>query len=488
MANNNKGFLGFLSNMFGGGMSVSPPVNLRQRVKGYTKLDPETSQRSYSLDYSRNFSHNLFVNSAPAIAVGNAFRHGVLGSGVRLRSEVKNKHKDRTTGQHKYNERANERIEKDWKKWGKCCTVDGLLGWHEFSRKTLNTIIESGEAFIIMYDIAPENRIKGIKSNIPLSFQLLEGDMVDETYAGEITNAGDYWIEGIKYNKFGRPLSYAFKVVVNGLYETKIYDARNILHLFMADKLRPNARRGFPWLTPVVSTIDKLEAYMSSMLLYMEQSSSVNTYIVPEAGVGDTQGPQPEELYESVHNESNRGGGIRVLPPGSSVIERPQVGAAQLDPFIQASLRTVAMAVGLTYEALTLDFSKTNFSSGRLSNLVNTDRYNEVRTYLIENMFDVIYEKWLKAYLLTKPFDSLPSENPEDYNHTWSIKKQQYIDPTKALNASKTAYELGIVSKSTLAEDHGYDYASELKLQAQDIRAVAEAGLSQNPTEAETSS
>lgn len=473
MADNNNFISNFFSRFgFGSavGGSLNPPTNRRQRIRGYTKLEPEQTQHTGSLDYARNFSHNLFLNSATAKAVGRAFRSGVIGSGVKLRSEVRHKNKDRRTGTYKLNNAVNEKIVKDWEAWGRTATVDGELTWHKLTRKVLSTIIESGECYIRLLDIPPSNEAKGIRSHIPFSMQILESDMLDENYTGTIDeNSGEYWMEGIKYDRFNKALSYAFKVIVRGFYETREYDARNTLHLYVSDELRPNARRGWPWLTNVLTVIDRLDAYLATQLLHAESNAAINTYVIPDS----TQAAPLDDntSYEELADQSNRGGGIRVLPAGSQVHERPQIASQQLDQFVTTSLRQVAAAVGITYESIALDHSRSNFSSARMGNLVNSDRFDEIRKFLIEEFFDVAYRRWLRAYLLTNPFPASPSENTDNYHHSWIAKKIPHVEPVKAVTAAEKLHKLGIVSKATIAQDLGYDLDSELKQMVIDEKA-----------------
>lgn len=455
------------------GGSINPPSNRRQRTRGYVKLEPEQAQQISSLDYARNFSHNLFINSATAKAVGRAFRSGVIGSGIKLRSELRHKNKDRKSGTYKLNTVVNEKIVNDWEKWGRTATVDGELSWHKLTRKVLSTIIESGECYIRLLDIAPSNESKGIYSNIPFSMQLLESDMVDETYGGPITeNSGEYWMDGIKYDRFNKPLAYAFKIVVRGLYETRVFDARNTLHLYVADEVRPNARRGWPWLTNVLTVIDRLDAYLATQLLHAESNAAINTYVIPDPTMADPVFEDDQNPYNDLVEQGNRGGGVRILPAGSQVVERPQIASQQIDQFATASLRQVAAGVGLTYESISLDYSRSNFSSSRMGNLSNGDRFDEIRKFLIEEFFDVAYRRWLRAYLLTSPFPNSPSEKIEDYQHSWVSKKTPHVEPVKAVVASEKLHNLGIISKSTIAQDFGYDLDSEMKQMALDDKTA----------------
>lgn len=452
----------FFSNVFsrlgfGSTGSISPPVNRRQMLRGYTKLEPEKSQNVSSLDYARNTSHSLILNSAVARSVLNAFLGGVIGSGVELRSEVKRKNRDRKTGEFKLNEVVNEQIQREWKRWGEAATADGTLTWTELTRRVLSTIIESGECYV---RVLPHNPTDDA-DRLPFSLQILESDMVDEFYSGAVSeNSGEYWQDGIRYDVYGKPLSYAYKVVERGIYVTKEYDARGILHLFFKDTLRPNSRRGWPLLTPVLGLIDRLEAYMAMVLLHTETNAAINTYLIPDPTLAS---PIDDDsvTYDEVAEMSTKGGGIKVLPPGTRIHERSQVQYSQLKEFVTASVQQVASAVGLSYEAIALDYSQSNFSSNRMGGVVNAERFREVRNVLIEDLFEPVFKQWLSVYLLTTTAGSVRTD---DYPHSWHHKSIPYMDPQKQIMALKGLSELGVISKTTLAKELGYDYESEVKV------------------------
>ena len=480
MANNN--IFQRLGSFFGfGGSSLTPPINSRQRYRGGNRLKPEESQQSFSLEYAQNTSHALHLNSAVAKAATRAIRLGVLGHGIKLRSEIKNRTKDRTTKAYKPNEKANEIVVKDWENWGRVVTIDGKLSWNDACGQVLSTIIESGEAFIRIYNIPPENITKGIRSNIPLSFQIIEADSLDSTYSGEV-EGDNYWLDGIYFDKFHRPLKYALKVCIRGLYETRTFDARDILHLFFSSEQRPNSRRGWPWLVSVQGTIDRLDAFLAARLLHAEQSSAVTDYIIQDLNVGSPIAPE-ESLasYDDVIEQGNKGGGVRLLPPGSQVASRPQIQSHSAEPYVKICEDQIAMSVGITYEGLTLDHSKSNFSSARMGSLVNNERFDEIRKYLIDNFFDVIYRRWVSAWLLTSPPEPTLSQKVEDYKHSWQHTHKPHIEPNKQITAAKQAYELGVVSKTSIASDLGYDLDSEIKQIVREEKMAKDAGIVKDP-------
>lgn len=475
--------------------ATSPDSNWRQVQKSNARYTGKQAQAE-SLESMQNFSHFLFLNSALARAIGQQFRLGVIGTGIHLTSEVKKKNPVRGSRAangdniYKLDKPINKQIEEDFKRWGRAVTVDGQLSFYESMRKVLTTVIESGEAFILFHDVEARNPMLGRQlfgqKNKPVvfSYSILEGDFCDSMYHSGDSGGGDFWEMGIKYNRWGMPLKYAFKVEVNGLYQTREYDAQNVLHLFMRDTQRPGTKRGYPWILPVRHMVDMSEAYMKVQLKHAEQAASVNTYMTMPL---DTDQPQgfDETDYADLIEAGNTGGGTRLLPSGTIVTEKQQIPASQLEPFIRAAEQQIAIAAGITYEGLTGDYSQSNFSSARLSNIVNSERFGELQTFIINKFLEIVYERWLKAYLLTQPFKRNIPTDLSFYNHSWSTRVWPPVEVDKAMKAALAKIEAGIASKSSIARDFGYDFETEVMQRKRDEELEKEYQLPQPTVKSE---
>ena len=448
----------------------------RQTAKAFYRFTPEQSQSSnLSLIEAQNFSHDIFLNSNFGRSIGRSFRQGVLGDGLTLRSEVRYKNPSRSSAQkgaRKLNDAVNKQIQDDWKKWSRAVSRCGQLSWDELCRLVLSTMIESGEVFIRLYEAAPENQAKGVtkKGGVPLTLQVLEADMVDEKRTNVVDEAGNYWIQGIKFDPDGRPLAYAFRVIINGNYETREFPASNVLHLFMRDEQRPSTRRGWPWVTASRHLTDQADAFIKAQLVHAQRSATPNAYVV-QAPEGQTVTPADEALdYSGITNRSSADGSIVTLPHGSSVTEAKHNVASSIEPYIVATQQLVAMGIGITSDELSLDSSRQNFSGLRAGGIKNAGRYSEVRTFLINNFYNIIYRVWwLPRYLLTIK-DNTWSVDPDAYPFSWSYKHPPYVEPVKQLEAHQLAYDLGVVSKSTIAHDLNYDFESEQQQRLLDSR------------------
>ena len=442
----------------------------RHRELYFTEYTTLEEQDYDNLQAARNACHKLYHRGGVARAVSRVFIEGVIGQGIKLNSTVHSLKK--VKGIYPLNEEVNKKIVDDWEDWGRAVTTNGKLSLHRLTQKILHSIIESGEVYILQSNRPPRNlngrcRPKPPGKQIQYSLSVIEPDMIDEKYDwGTLNQAtGERWIDGIKYDRDDVPVSYAIKVYsTKDHYETYEYDANNIIALRMEDLSRPNSLHSWPWLTSVVKTISNMDAYYTSQLVHAKNNAAVTTWMIKEGG-GKGGGFADEyggtTSTPSVHVKNNFGS-VRDAPPNTkSIHERPQVAATQITPFLTAGWQEVAAAVGVSYETLKLEYSNANFASTIRGNLKDTERFRNIRQFLIEEFLEVIYLQWLKYYLLTNPFEKIRKKpnlvSAFDYAHNWSPKEPTQIDPAKAAMAAQRAMDMGIVSRTTVAKMMGHN-------------------------------
>lgn len=435
-----------------------------------TGLDAEETEK-LTLKMARDISHTLHLKNPLAQGVTQAYRAGVIGSGIELSSEIKRVSRRNPDG--KLVERANQEVERIWRAWTKKCTTDGQHSWFEATNKILTSLIESGEVFIIFNDVAPSRDMEEMR--IPFSFDILEGDSCDEAYnGGPLFGNSDYWNQGIHLDRYGRPLEYALKTYTqNGLKQTAIFNARDILHLRFRDSERPGSVRGWPLLTPALGVLANIQTYMKTQLEHAINNSSTSAWLNQPRGA-----EQPRLITKKSLKALNevKGGAVRLLPADTQVTERPQIPASNLDSFVRVTEKMVASAAHLTVSAITLDNRESNFSVSRLDTQLNRNRYKEVQTLLNEDLCEEIFNRLFSTVVLKNPIPAVDNSDIRNFTHSWRNTVNEPTEPLKAANTARTHYELGIKSRSTIAQEMGYDYEAEMRKAAKDDQLAEEYG------------
>lgn len=93
---------------------------------------------------------------------------------------------------------ANNIIERAWKQWSKVgnCEVTGRHSWVDVQRLILRCIARDGEVLIRM-----------IKKSTGLCLQILEADLLDDSYNARADNGNEIRF-GVEFDSYRRPVAY----------------------------------------------------------------------------------------------------------------------------------------------------------------------------------------------------------------------------------------------------------------------------------------
>ena len=390
---------------------------------------------------TRRRTRNLGRNNPYAVQARRTTVINVIGpTGIRLRSRV-----FKANGQE-LDERRNKIIEEAWKRWCRSdtCHVGGTLPWHGIEVMSIGSLPDTGEVLIRMI-----RRPFG-KGRIPLALQILEADHLDEAYTGPSDRSGHRWRLGVESDEWGRPTRYAILTVHPGDAELRplatnsrhiFVDAKDVIHFFIPERVGQS--RGMPGLTPVATTSHNLGKYEEAHWTRKRvQASSLGWVTSPEGDLPGDGVVNGQRLYNTEPGTYNW------LDPGQQVIP-PDFGPddGQYDNVVRNLLRRFAAGFGCSYETLSRDFSQTNYSSSRLSILEDRDHWKLLQSMVVQQIHQVVFENWFEAAVLS---GELPAAtfgdfwvNPDRYlTPRWQARTWAWVDPSKELDALKTAREL----------------------------------------------
>ena len=233
-----------------------------------------------------------------------------------------------------------------WERWARACEASGRLDWTAIGAVLLQTVIVSGEAFVIL-------RLDEAAPGVPLSLQVLGPEFLDESRTDDRTLAG------IRYTGL-RPAGYwLFKQnpTLSGASLESVYvPTSECLHIYRP--LAAGATRGQSWLAPVLIALRELDEYLQAALVRSKTGALFAGFVRSAEG----------------GNPLSQAGAVPALEPGSMVrlqpgedvefSEPPPIETA-FDPFVRAQLRRIAAGLGIPYELLSGDLSQVTFASGR---------------------------------------------------------------------------------------------------------------------------
>jgi lambda family phage portal protein len=182
--------------------------------------------------------------------------------------------------------------------------------------------------------------------------------------------------------------------------------------------------------------------------------------------------------------ESLEPGMIRHLLPGESITSfNPQRPSATFEPFVEKMLRAISAALGLPYELVAKDFSKTNYSSARAA-LLEARRYFKVRQeWLARKLCQPVWEMVLEEAYLRGELGSISFYENKQYwvNASWITPGWEWVDPLKEAQAAEVGIRNGIITYSDLYSAQGKDWEECFEQRKREQEKIKELGLEINP-------
>lgn len=269
-----------------------------------------------------------------------------------------------------------------------------------------------------------------------------------------------------------------------------------VIHDF--EPSRAGESRPVSMLAPVLAKFRMLNRYDMAELqaailnaifaAFLESPFSGEDIVNSMQSGGDLNGlAQYQGLREDVHERLKlRIDGVRLnmLAPGEE-IKMPQATrpAVAFAAFEAACLRNIAGAMGLSYEQLAMDWSKTNYSSARAA-LVEVWRFIVARRQrfaagaVMPHYMAWMEEAFDRGYLEEPPGAPSFHDMPSAYLACrWIGPPRGWVDPVKEAQGAQLRMESMVSTLEYEGEEQGVDYEEVLEQRAQELAYMRELGL-----------
>lgn len=269
-----------------------------------------------------------------------------------------------------------------------------------------------------------------------------------------------------------------------------------VLHFF--DKHRDGQTRGVSRLAPIIEKLRmedhygrvELQAAVINAVLAAFVKSPMDTEAIgdllsEEPAAWDRYNEDRAEFYRARGDVRMAGAKIPHLYPGEEIGTVPSARpAAQFADFESAVLRHVAAGLGTSYEVLSSDWSKTNYSSARASMVEIWRGWTSRRGAFAGGFCQPYLMGWLEekvdAGLLP-----MPSRAPDFHEHwaayarvKWIGPGKGFVDPVKEVQASAMRVALGLSTlEDETAELTGADWSDNIVQIRREIAALPEGSL-----------
>ncbi len=441
-------------------------------------------------------SRDLCRNNGVAAGALQALQDNVVGSGLRLAADPDYKALGKDIAWKEDWSRTTESL---WRTWADsfACDAAGQQTFNSLTQLVFRSALENGEALCLPLWL-PRN-------DTPFStcLQLVDADRLSNP---QFVPASLYLRGGIETDVYGKPIAYHIQKQLNwpgfyyGIYGITGYGIsaglewervpaqtsfgrRRVLHVHVKDRV--DQTRGKPILAPVIEQFRMLDSYQRTEL----QSAIVNSIVagvletpMDPAGIAEMMGGDPAAYLQS-KNEYRvqlEGGTIAPLYPGDKLTPFiPSRPSQQYAAFIEAILRQIGASIGLPYELILKDFSKTNYSSARAA-LNEAWRYFIVRRNWLATYWTApVYRLWMEEAVNAGMIEA-PNfyQNAEFYlKAKWIGPGRGVIDPTKEAEAQQIRVDTFTSTLEEECAEQGRDWELVMEQRKVEVDRMNELGL-----------
>ena len=250
--------------------------------------------------------------------------------------------------------------------------------------------------------------------------------------------------------------------------------AEKVIALFQV--LRPGQVRGVPGLATVLALLHDIREADDA---HLQRQKIQNLYATfEEIPANDSESVLGgEEVEDDVPEITAAAGSHVLLPPGHKItFGTPPTGNSDYEAFVRTKLRAAAAGAGVTYEQLTGDLSKVNFSSIRAGLIEFRRELEQVQHHvLIFQLCRRVWRRWFETAVLSGALTVPEAERPNMrklLRPLWQPPGFEYVDPEKDVKAAVRRIRAGLSSRVREAAKTGIDVEDlDLEIAADNLRA-----------------
>lgn len=418
-------------------------ASLSRHTAGWVSMQNQSTNTEIqqSLNILRSRSRDLVKNNEYARNAARIIPNNVVGTGIMPTPAIIGG----TTKQL-------EKVKEYWKLWanGIKADFDQRANLYGLQRLIMRTTQVDGECFI--------KRVRAkSKYDVPLRIQLLPADFLDTSKHNITDENGEMCYYGVQFNKDGERTGYWLYEKHPAEFATvsKLHKAEDIIHVF--DIEDTGQIRGVPFSSSSMIRTNDLDDYEFSERIRAKVAACFAGFVT------DTDAEKDPAFTADLSKMEP--GTLTELAPGKNIVFNSPPPVNGFDGFVRSNLRAIASGNGLTYEAMTNDYSNVNFSSGRMgwiefSRNVQHWQWN----VLIPIVCDTIFSWFIEAIKLRGviPTNAIVAA-------TWTAPRREMIDPYKETMARLESVRAGFTSITEILKEDGYnpeDHFEQLKKDA----------------------
>lgn len=437
----------------------------------------------------RDASIELINNSPLAAGIIHTKCASIVGTGLRLRPQIDREALGLTDEQGDAWERTTRREYEMWANNPLYCDATRVQTMAGLQDLALRSTLAAGDVIAIL-PVVKNTGPYGIKVQMIEGHRLSNPDFKQDT---------ETLRSGIGLDGRGGPEVYHIQdthpgALLTGLKTTwtpvrafgRNSGRRNVVHLF--NRRRPGQVRGFPDLAPVIEPLKQMERYLDYEVQAAVINAAYTVFIETEDG-GALEGLNATEFVDTREKFYNgkditlKGGtGIGLFPGDKVTFADPARPSTAFDPFVQAVLRQVGVALELPFEVLVKHFTS-SYSAAQAALLEAWRFFRNRRHWLATQFCQPVYETWMMEAVATgrisaPGFFDDPLRRAAYCKAAWIGDPMGHIDPSKSAKANEIYVNMGVKTlEEVTIETTGGEWEANHRQSAKEHEAREEAGL-----------
>lgn len=436
----------------------------------------------------RNRSHDLVRNSPIASGAIDTIVTNVVGTGLSMNSCID---ADFLGIDEEKADAWQSNTEREYRMWSESVFCDALAqqNFAELQDLALRTVMEGGDAFILLADRERENW------PYSLALQVIEPERItNPNFEADVATR----VQGIEKAETGEPVAIhvadrhpqQWGVIPTGIKWQRVpirgsSGRVNVIHLYR--KKRPGQTRGIPELSVVMEPLKQLGRYTDAEIAAAVVSGAFSVFV-----------KMNPDAFSDLFDDNSKGAILDTakrwdgtLQPGAAINLLPgeEIETADasrpnpnFDPFVGAVMKQIGIGLGVPYEVITKHF-QSSYSAARAALLDAWRTFRIRRAWLASKLCQVVYEEWLADAVATGRISAPGFFNDAAVRKawcgaTWTGDGPGAIDPLKEAQAARERMDIGL---STLTEEisayDGGSWDSKHKQQVLERKEREEGGL-----------
>lgn len=279
------------------------------------------------------------------------------------------------------------------------CDIEQQLTFYQLQALVLRSTLESGDCFTLL----PDGE-RTPTQPYALRLQVLEADRVGNPLGQMDTPS---MAGGVKMGASGAPTAYYvydqhpggyLPGSGGGLYSGQWVDRlgrsgrRRILHHLR--KLRPGMPRGVPYLAPIIDCIKQISRYTEAEIMAAVITAYLTVFIESPTGSAAPVFDGQQAVAQGEDVGLGMGTVVGLAPGEKPHVVNPARPNPNFEPFVQAVIKQMGIALGLPFELLTKQFNA-SFSASKAALLDAWVYFRSVRNWLSLSFCQPVFETWL---------------------------------------------------------------------------------------------